>query len=138
MNSKEETIARYLPEYFEGKDEERRNEFLSKPLARQYAAIMAWKYRRASKGARRNAGSSRSNTGLTAAEVMKHIRSLPELIGMIEKLSDADIETMLAGLADAADAVRNYHRNRQAQEIAELERKMDVLQQRINKLKSQL
>lgn len=135
VNKREETVMKYLSEYLEGKGEEKSNEFLSRPLDKQYAAIMAWKYRKDEKKGAKRKGKTNVPQGLTSAEVIKHIQSLPTLIDMIENLPDSDFDVMYAGLDAAREALRNYHANRRAREIAALEKERDEIQRRIDALR---
>ncbi|MDE6272320.1 MAG: hypothetical protein K2M31_04870 [Muribaculaceae bacterium] len=136
MTKREATVNQYMADYLHGKSEEKCLEFRSKPIDRQYAIIMSWKYRRDDKkGSRRRKKASESR-GLTSAEVIRHIQSLPDLINMIENLPDADFDVMYAGLDAAREALQNYHRNRKAREIAVLEQERDALQRRIDALRS--
>lgn len=135
MNKREETIQRYLSEYLEGKSDEKRREFMERSLEKQYAAIMAWKYRREEKKGSRHKNRNSRLQGLSAAEVIKHIKSLPDLIDMIENLQDADFDVMYAGLDAAREALHNYHSNRRAREIAALEMERDEIQRKIDALR---
>ncbi len=137
MTKREATINQYKEEYLQGKTEEKRLEFMSKPVDKQYAAIMSWKYRKDEKKGGRRRGKQSDIKGLTSSEVIKHIQSLPDLINMIERLPDADFDVMYAGLDAAREALQNYHRNRQAREIAALEQERDAIQRRIDALRSE-
>ena len=138
MSKRESTVNQYLSEYLKGKSAEQCGEFVTRSLDKQYAAIMAWRYRREGKrggGKKKKSGAS-GVSGLTSAEVIKHIQSLPDLINMIEYLPDADFDVMYSGLEAARHALENYHQTKRNREIAALEEERDALQRKIDELKS--
>lgn len=137
MAKREQKIQSLLPEYLAGKSEEKKNEFLSRPIDKQYSALIAWNHRRKASSNASRKSKSASERGLTSAEVIKHMRSLPELILMIDNIPDLDFDVMYAALDDAREALHNYHRHRQALMIAALEKERDEIQRKIDKLRGE-
>lgn len=132
MTRKEETVVRLREEYLKDKPESLREDFMSRSVDKQYAALMAWKYRRS----KAEPGNRQKKTaGLTAAEVLKHIRSLPELINMIPSLTDKDFDDMYAGLDAARNALRDFNATKQRRMIEELEQQRDAIQRKIDALR---
>ena len=125
-NSKADTIQKYLDEYLKGKPEEKIREFHEKPLARQYAAIMAWK--------RRNEEREKGK-GLSAADVIKHAVGLKTLIELTDNFNEKDMQKMREALDAARESLDNFHRMRKERELRQLEREQQELQERINRLR---
>lgn len=64
--SREDTIRQYAEEYLAGRSDEQRQEFFSKPIARQYSNIMAWRRRNDKRQA------VQEPEALSVAAVIKH------------------------------------------------------------------
>lgn len=124
---REETIRLHLEQYLEGKSEEEREAFLAKDLNRQYSAIMAWK---------RRAGLKKAAEGITAADLLKHIRSITRLIPLATSLTPRQVTEITEALDEAREMIGNYERDRARRELQELERQQKDLQSRIDMLKS--
>lgn len=127
-NTKSETIKAYLDEYLQGKSEEKREEFLSKDIDRQYSAIMAWKRRRDIKG---------ETKGLNAADVIKHASSLADLIDMTESFSEKEMAKMHEAIDAAKERLNNFNRMKKSKELRELQRAQEELQRRIDSLRAE-
>ncbi|MDE5923940.1 MAG: hypothetical protein K2G75_01325 [Muribaculaceae bacterium] len=131
---KEDTVKMYANEFLEGKSEKKVADFWAKPLDKQYSSIMAWKYRHNHHAENPTRRKRNAAAGLTAGDVLRHMRALPELIGMISQMADRDFDAMYAALDEARNAVSNYHATRQARLVAELEEQRDAIQRRIDAL----
>lgn len=123
---REETINKYLEKYLEGKSEQQRAEFMAKDTNKQYSAIMAWKRRSSLK---------KAVEGITAAEVLKHIKTLPTLISMVDILSAQQIQTLLGELDKVRAKLENYEADRARREIEELEKRKQELDRKIARLR---
>lgn len=134
MNKREEAVKRYCEDFLRDKSDEKRVEFFSKPLEKQYATIMAWKYRQ-DKHKEVRSRRPRRQAALTPADVLRHIRALPELIAMIDNMADKDFDPMYQALDEARVALNNYHATRQARIIARLEQERDAIQRKIDEAK---
>lgn len=124
---REETIAKYLETYLEGKSDEQRAAFLSKDINKQYSAIMAWK--------RRGALKKVTEGGITATEVMKHIKGLQGLIPMVSSLTRQQIDSMLAEVEKVKDLLNGFEAERARREIEDLERRKRELDEKIARLR---
>lgn len=123
---KEDTIRLHLDRYLDGKSEQKRADFLAKPVAQQYAAIMAWK--------RRN--DIREQAAITAQDLLKHIRSLQKLIPLATDLTPKDIEKLTQETSEVMSILGDYERQRAHREIEALEREQEELRNRIESLRN--
>ncbi|MDE7081376.1 MAG: hypothetical protein K2O78_06985 [Muribaculaceae bacterium] len=128
--SREETIRQYAEEYLAGRSEEQRQEFFSKPIARQYSNIMAWRRR----NDKRQAAPADAEA-LSVAAVIKHAQTLPQLIDMTVTMSAQEMQAM----QEAADAIKrtldNYYRVRNTRELQALKQQQEAIQRRIDQLR---
>ena len=124
--TKEEAVNKYQEEYLKDKSEEKRNEFVSKPLNTRESAIMAWK--------RRTELRNKKAEGLSAADVIRHASSLAAMIETTENFTDKELEKMHAAIDAAKETLNNFHKIRNGRELRALERSRDEIQARINAL----
>lgn len=128
-----ENLERLREEYLQSRAEDKREEFLSRSLERQYAAVRAWDHRRREADQSKN---PKKKKGLTPGEVLRHIQSLPTLINMIPSLSDKDFDAMYQALDEAREALRNFNATKTQMKIQSLEQQRDELQRRIDQLRN--
>lgn len=125
--TREETIRLYAEEYLAGRNDEQRQEFYNKPIARQYSNIMAWKRRQ-----------DKRNTpveALDVAAVIKHAQALATMIGMTCMMNEHEMQAMHAAVDAAKDALNNYYRVRNTRELQALKRQQEEIQRRIEQLR---
>ncbi len=124
---REETIAKHLEAYLEGKSDQQREAFLRKDINKQYSAIMAWK--------RRNGLKKATDGGISAADVMKHIKGLQCLIPMVATMTRQQIDSMLAEVEKVKDLLNGFEAERARREIEDLERRKRELDEKIAQLR---
>lgn len=120
-----ETVEKYLEAYLKDKSPEKREAFLAKSFDKQYACIMAWKNRY---------GNLAKNVGVSPADIIKHTRSITDLIDLAEDFSDKELKKMY----DAVEAVREkldgYQQIRKERELRRLEKEREAIQRKIDAL----
>lgn len=124
---REDTIKMYIAQFLEGKSDSQREAFLSKDINKQYASIMAWKYRNNNKEAQK---------GIGYAELSRHIRSLGKLIPTATGLTGRQIANLKKSLADTIEMLDNFSQIQRAQELKELEQQRQALEAKIDELRS--
>lgn len=122
---RQDTVNKYLEAYLEGKSQAKREEFLSKPFDKQYACIMAWKNRY---------GNVAKKLGVSPADVIKHTRSIAELIEMAENFSDKELKKMHEALDAAKEKLNGYQEIVKKRKLRELERERENIQRQIDAL----
>ena len=127
--SREDTIRQYAEEYLAGRSDEQRQEFFSKPIARQYSNIMAWRRRNDKRQA------AQEPEALSVAAVITHALALPRLIDLTVTMSAQEMQEM----QEAADAIKqtlnNYYRVRNTRELQALKQRQEEIQRRIDQLR---
>lgn len=124
---KSETIALYREAFLEGKDEIDRRKFEEKGEDRQYAAVMAWKRRKALAAA-----ADKNNPGMIAATIKNLRKTLVEL----PELPPKEAEKLLS-LADALrDDIANFELIKKGQLLRKLRSQRSSLDREIEQLEN--
>lgn len=126
-NTREDTVRQYAEEYLAGRSEEQRQEFFSKPMARQYSNIMAWRRR-----------IEKRQTPVEAVDVpavIKHAQALPQLIDMTLTMNEQEMQAMHAAVDAAKEALNSYYRVRNTRELLALKQQQEEIQRRIDQLR---
>lgn len=121
---KEDTVKLYIEQFLEGKSEERKKEFRSRSIERQYASIMTWKHRNS------DLISSDSYT-----DILQNIRELKKNIVKMPVISDKELVKLKKEIMELTSSINEYERLRNEMEIKALEAEQQRLSLRIAQLR---
>lgn len=122
--TKEETVNALREEYLAGKSAAKREEFLAKPLERQYSAIQTWKHRRAKSGRQKEAAAR----GVTVAEALGQAC---KAVGPAAELDAPALGRIRSLVEELASLIRAELDRRRAEEIAELQKRQQEIADRL-------
>lgn len=125
---KEDSVKQYLDAYLEGKSENVCQNFLAKPLDKQYAAIMAWRYRRMKK--------DQNDSDSVATEIVELLKTARKRLSYTPEMSDDEIKGINREMKLFDNAMNDYLINRKQKLIAELEKQQLEISRRLDTLRS--
>lgn len=109
--SRELTVAQYRDEFLSGRSQSAREEFLSRPLDKQYASIIQW---------RRNKRLRESIPAATS-EIIAALDNVRDLISNAAEISQADASAINERLDSLHVHLAEYLEKQKARTISELE-----------------
>ncbi|MDE7381185.1 MAG: hypothetical protein K2N03_03535 [Muribaculaceae bacterium] len=116
---REEFVARHIEEYLEGKDDDYRRSFLSKPLDRQYGTLQTWKRRKLSKEAKEVAD---------IEEIIYNLKCCALKISNLPELNEKNEARLLKSIDSVKNTIEGYKetvRQRKLKELKDLRSKLD-------------
>jgi hypothetical protein len=126
--AKADTVALYEADFLEGKTQEAIDRFKNKSVDKQYASIMAWRFKKRKLEA---------STGSSISGVIEYIRGTKARVRSLAMLTTDDInriEEELVSLENFMDEMRELHREN---EIKQLEEESMRISQRLAQLKGE-
>lgn len=131
--TKEETVMALREEYLAGKSDEKREEFLNKPMDKQYSTLQTWKHRKQKTASARKPQSA-SEKQKTISDCLADAR---KLVNESADLSEASLAKVRAQVDGLYAAIREELVRRRESEIADLERQQREIMARLEELRNE-
>lgn len=122
---REEFVEKFLEEFLDGKDDDYREDFLSRPLDRQYGTIQTWRRRRMAKIAKED---------VSAIDIIDTVKCAAAQINNLQAISPKEMEKLNKAIDTFKENLDNFENIVRQRRLRELQQMREQLEKEISQL----